>query len=92
MSAPFEVGDVVVCVDDRVGDNGKCSSGEWIARGQIYRVSMIMPSVDGVKLRGFRLAENEWFRGRRFRKIDDEQIPEVLERLKSLGKSKERVS
>jgi len=87
MSQPFQPGDVVVVVE-----------GIYNLRPRsVHRVLAVLPptpgltSCWGVRVTG---ADRSWghanqgWRASRFRKIDDEQIPEVLERLKSLGKRK----
>lgn len=98
MRAPFEPGDVVVCVDDRACLCG-CGDPSYLARGRFYRLKSVYwdpfnrhwgCTQHGVPdyTANHRLAG---ISTNRFRKIDDEQIPEVLERLKSLGKQRERI-
>lgn len=90
MSAPFQSGDVVVCVDDRSRDPRYADHAAHLRRRQTYRVERI-DSRGGVVLRGLPLNQHGFgYLADRFRKIDDEQIPEVLERLKALGKQRER--
>jgi hypothetical protein len=90
MGAPFQPGDVVVCVDDRLGTHGKCFSGEWVSKGAHYRITVVYQN-QGVKLAGFQLDGREWFSVRRFRKIDDEVTEEFREQLAKLP-VRERVS
>lgn len=94
MSAPFNVGDVVVCVDASASPEGYVP--EELIEGCRYTVFGVGEDpggqwgvfLDEMESLGFAGGYLAW----RFRKIDDEQIPEVLERLKSLGKNRERVS
>jgi hypothetical protein len=97
MSAPFNVGDVVVCVDDRPtpawGETG-------LKRGRMYRVSRVGPvmlntllqrdchSVDVVGV--VAPSRGRGFGDFRFRKIDDEVTESFRSQLKSLTKQKER--
>ena len=93
MSAPFAPGDVVVCVDDRdIPGTFPCG----LRKGAAYRIERCSFAGDGTPVVDVGLnIENDreefWHLARRFRKIDDERYPEVLERLKSLSKPKERV-
>lgn len=104
MSAPFAPGDVVVCVDDRPGKVRWCPEGDLqtvssgLRRFSTYRVDRIAPAPCGdIGLTLVGIAPPvAWdgelpFNPNRFRKVDDEQYPEVLERLKSLSTPKERV-
>lgn len=90
MSAPFQPDDVVVCIDA-----SPCSSGSPfpLRRGSIWRIRQARYADLwgwGVNLFGEPALPpgKMGFRADRFRKIDDEQIPEVLERLKAIGKPK----
>jgi hypothetical protein len=92
MSAPFEPGDVVVCV----GTNMKCPPNAHytgvnaLAKGRHYRVTSIwlgVSGVYGVRLAGFPHAtEASGCPAPLFRKINDEQYPEVLEAILSCKK------
>ncbi|GGO96454.1 hypothetical protein [Stakelama pacifica] len=99
MGCPFDVGDVVVCVDAK----GRFDpwTGErvdtMLAEGRHYRVSGLLPPVDGeygVQVAGLSPKRTAFWEAAyahwRFRKIDDEQYPEALSRIRSLGKTKER--
>ncbi|RYG90133.1 MAG: hypothetical protein EON59_00705 [Alphaproteobacteria bacterium] len=96
MSAPFQPGDVVVCVDTSANFTG--GRPDNIQKGAHYRIEVgSYPDPDHgrpiVRLVG--LHSGDWtgaYLASRFRKIDDETYPEVLERLKALGKQRERVS
>jgi hypothetical protein len=86
--APFDVGDVVVCVDDRPGKHGIAPAR--IRKGATYRVEDISPLGRGVTLRGVDASPAWWFRADRFRKIDADTTEEFREQLRSLGKVRER--
>jgi hypothetical protein len=89
MSAPFEPGDVVVCVEDKpcpvYGPVG-------IRKGAYYRVDAVMHGRDrntGYVATGCKVSPDDhpmWHNVVRFRKINDEQIPEVLEAILSCKK------
>lgn len=96
MRAPFEPGDVVVCVDDRLPPDPyrELPPGMPLRRGRVYRVTFVhAPDAAGnfgVELAGVDAPDTpNWapaFAHVRFRKIDDKEYPDVLERLKALGK------
>ncbi|RYG87627.1 MAG: hypothetical protein EON59_06865 [Alphaproteobacteria bacterium] len=102
MSAPFNVGDVVVCVDAAPRSwniPAQVVNLRRLAVGRYYRVAglgaVVRTSSPSLFLEGLRAVNEPYGVGwaaDRFRKIDDEQIPEVLEILRSLGKNRERVS
>ena len=95
MSAPFQPGDVVVCVDDRT------SPGSPIVRfkrGKEYRVRSVFLTegrqrrhdifgevVWGIVIAGF---ENKAAAAQRFRKIDEGVTEEFREQLRSLKSPK----
>ena len=88
MSAPFQPGDVVVCVDDR-----DCLN---IRRGAVYRVAEVRCGYDivsgesgayGVVLAGVKTDPGyDTWHPIRFRKIDDEVSEDFREQMRSLGK------
>lgn len=104
MSAPFQPGDVVVCVDDRRSLDFYCADQSWtvsITRGAYYRVTGIVLTIPGpaLLLDGERPhtcsccdGENGW-NPHRFRKIDDDVTEEFREQLRKLPvKDRERVA
>jgi hypothetical protein len=104
MTAPFQPGDVVVCVDARptptrrglLSDTEVARLAAFLRQGAMYRIAGLTGFLGtSLRLVGQPEVSATFFGGynpARFRKIDEEQIPEVLERLKSLGKVRERVS
>lgn len=99
MSAPFQPGDVVVCVDDRPSWSNTPYQAEHcrkhLRRGAIYRVVSIVvaPSGDvGLGLSGIPncptpFGDTGWS-AFRFRKIDDEVTEDFREQLRSLKSPK----
>jgi hypothetical protein len=87
MSAPFEPGDVVVCVD--VTPHRKFGPPD-LKLGAYYRVTdYIDPPGLGAVVRVAGADHSPafgGFRAQRFRKINDEQYPEVLEAILSCKK------
>jgi len=92
MKAPFEPGDVVVCVKRRSAPAGKAPlryhKRSRLRVGAYYTIAkaFLHLGTPAVLLKEIQPVVGAGFAADRFRKIDDEQIPEVLERLKSLGK------
>lgn len=98
MSAPFQPGDVVVCVNARPCP---CYPEATVPKqGALYRVTEAQdfhdPNTDQREFCVRVDRDNCVYRGKvgwyahwRFRKIDDEEYPLVLERLKALGKQRE---
>lgn len=99
MSAPFQPGDVVVCVDDSPCGCG-CGDDSGLANGHVYRVGEMVNVA-------FHYPDDPWnvfllnfdhsgphhphgesLGAHRFRKIDDEQYPEALAAIRAIGKSK----
>jgi hypothetical protein len=83
---PFDVGDVVVCVDDRLREHSGKSVPQRIRKGNLYRVIgaavspwLRLPTVtlDGVH-------SETGFYADRFRKIDAEVTEEFREQLRKL--------
>lgn len=101
MSAPFQPGNVVLCVDDRPGKVKRTLLGECevvasqLRRGSIYRVSKVGPAPNGkvgVFIEGIPPLV-AWdgelpFRSDRFRKIDDEVTEDFRQQLRSLKSPK----
>jgi hypothetical protein len=90
MSAPFQPGDVVVCVDDRQSPY----SPHGLLRGAYYRIAGLRPpmynSVINEKCLGVELVAPEsgnpnGYGAFRFRKIDDEVTDEFRAQLRSLN-------
>lgn len=105
MSAPFQPGDVVVCVDAEPLPYSVIPI-RCIRVGGVYRVEAFNPKMldrfsgecfDGVQLVGV-VADTGtgWLGAYRFRKIDDDVTEDFREQMRSLGKparhSRERVA
>ena len=92
MSASFKPGEVVVCIDARTRPANPRLSVQSLRQNAIYRIADAQCSAGHLHLSLQELplidGEPQFWAACRFRKIDDEQIPEVLERLKSIGKPK----
>jgi hypothetical protein len=85
MSAPFQPGDVVVCVDN--APDRRCQRPEllaWLAVGRHYRVRTTGLPFDCIHVNGDGLSMLEGWQPHRFRKIDDEVTEEFREQLANL--------
>lgn len=95
---PFDVGDVVVCVDADPDPLTGCAD-IGLRHGAAYRVAGVSPypdsdgchgiSVTGVEVRALLNEHAEWlpfFRHTRFRKIDDGVTDEFRHQMRSIGK------
>jgi hypothetical protein len=98
MSAPFQPGDVVVCVDDRPLRWGCIGNSPVtpLRRGSFFRVTAIVWTLEGdsILIDGERPhtclccdGESGWH-PERFRKIDDEVEEVFREQMRALGKPK----
>lgn len=92
MSAPFQPGDVVVCVDDRFRDGPDyVDFRNRVVRGRVYRVEYVAQFYDGawgVQLVGDGAGPTSAWEADRFRKIDDEVTEDFREQLRSLKSPK----
>lgn len=79
---PFDVGDVVVCVDNRAGKHGVAP--QRLARGNSYRITGLSPTGIGVCLAGVDPTPAVGFLASRFRKIDADVTEEFRETLRKL--------
>lgn len=89
MSAPFQPGDVVVCVDDaREALPGARWSRTPVRKGGIYRVlwcrQSAFPGVYAVRLTSDTADENAGWRHTRFRPIDADVTEDFREQLRKL--------
>lgn len=98
--APFQPGDVVVCVNDRA-PRWNVPLPFMVKRGRFYRVTEAFSSALGnplVLLNGQRKMLNAHgtmtagWAADRFRKIDDETAEEFRQQMRALGKVRERAN
>jgi hypothetical protein len=90
MSAPFQPGDCVECIDAK--PDALDPKANLLKEAAIYRVARVGIREDGeaaVAFHAIPIPGTQGKRGyafcvRRFRKIDDEQYPEVLAMLRNL--------
>lgn len=95
MSAPFQPGDVVVCVDDSPDTRGNMVVARFLRRLAIYRVEwcgLTTVGVWGVQLFGDPSTRSGAWAADRFRKIDDDVTEDFREQMRSLGKGKSVVN
>lgn len=85
MSAPFQPGDVVVCVDnapnDDTNDPGPLA---WLVLRRVYRVRTVGLPFDCIHVVGDGLGRGAGWQPHRFRKIDAEVTGEFREQLRKL--------